>query len=109
MTAHLIQRLRGLAERATQGPLKLDRYDHGGGRLYRECPRTLVADFFDEGDREFYAALSPALVLRMLEVAEAASAVQRTGCVYGPFQESDLERAFEKLDKALAGLDGEVA
>jgi len=31
-------------------------YDHGGGRLYVEEPeRKLVADFYDQPDRDFYA------------------------------------------------------
>ena len=40
---------------ATQGPLKLERYKHGGGRLHvDERYGNLVADFYYEGDREFY-------------------------------------------------------
>lgn len=38
-------------------PLTLNRYDHGGGRLYLDGEsgqRELVADFYHEGDREFY-------------------------------------------------------
>ena len=53
--------LRDLMKGATPVPLTLIRYEHGGGRLYREEPRTLVADFFDEGDRELFAAMRNAL------------------------------------------------
>jgi hypothetical protein len=33
------------------------RYDHGGGRMYRELPdgrRSLILDVYEHGDREFY-------------------------------------------------------
>lgn len=33
------------------------RYDHGGGRMYRETPdrrRSLILDVYEAGDREFY-------------------------------------------------------
>ena len=42
---------------ATPGPWRVDRYDHGGGRAYIEEPRrTLIADFYQEGDREMLAS-----------------------------------------------------
>lgn len=45
---------RELLANAAHGPLELIRYEHGGGRLYREEPRDLVADFYDAGNRELY-------------------------------------------------------
>ena len=45
---------RELLANAAHGPLKLIRYEHGGGRLYREEPRDLIADFYDAGNRELY-------------------------------------------------------
>lgn len=36
--------------------LTLTRYDHGGGRLLSPEPRDLVADFYDDANREFYFA-----------------------------------------------------
>ena len=50
--------LKRAAERATKGPFVLMRYDHGGGRMYQDAPDAsaeLVADFYGEADREYYA------------------------------------------------------
>ena len=66
--------LRRLAESATKGAT-LERYRNGGGRLaIWGIPRELVADFFNERDREFYAAANPAAVLDMLNQLDAAEA-----------------------------------
>jgi len=46
----------------------LIRYDHGGGRLFIDGEageRTLIADFYNQGDREFYSA-APQLVRELL-------------------------------------------
>lgn len=43
-----------LLAQVAHGPLTLIRYDHGGGRLYREEPRDLIADFYDAANRELY-------------------------------------------------------
>jgi hypothetical protein len=57
----------------TPGPLTLTRYDHGGGRLSFAPDaehRTLVADFYHEGDREFYTAsanLAPSIIREQQE------------------------------------------
>lgn len=58
--------------KATPEPLTLTRYEHGGGRLYKEEPRTLVADFYDEPDRELFYAMRAKLPA-LLAVVEAAS------------------------------------
>src|SRR5688500_12350284 len=61
------------AERAT--PLddkhKLIRYDHGGGRLYREDgkDRDLLADFYDEDNRELYYWLATHALTLLRELA----------------------------------------
>ena len=65
-----LQSLKSAAKAATQGPLKLNRYDHGGGRLFREEPRQLVMDTYEEGDREFYALASPSVILALIERVE---------------------------------------
>lgn len=70
MTAELEQRLREAAEKATQvKDIDLMRYGHGGGRLaiMRDGDRTLVADFYQEGDTEFYGLCSPENILALLE------------------------------------------
>lgn len=59
--------LDGIKQRADAAPkenLRLTRYDHGGGRLVEYIPRpersfgaddrNLVADFYDEANRECY-------------------------------------------------------
>ena len=46
-------------EKAATRDATLVRYDHGGGRFFRDGEsgqRVLVADFYNEGDREFYTA-----------------------------------------------------
>lgn len=107
MTDH-IERLRGLLEKATPGPLILIRYDHGGGRLYQETPRQLVADFFQEPDRELFYAMRNAFPA-LLAVAEAAKKAcadydkRRSGrnadcpCIYS--LEYDLPEALANLKK----------
>jgi hypothetical protein len=67
--------LERIARAATPDPLTVIRYEHGGGRIFLEEPRTLVADFFNEGDREFYAAASPSTVLEMVAELRALRAV----------------------------------
>jgi hypothetical protein len=60
----------------TPGPLTLTRYAHGGGRLSFAPDtehRTLVADFYHEGDREFYTAsanLAPSIIREQQEEIE---------------------------------------
>lgn len=63
-----VAELRRLAEAATRGAT-LRRYDHGGGRLaiFDGEHRQLVADFYDEANREFYAAASPDVVLGLTD------------------------------------------
>lgn len=74
MTTPTFNRTRALellnldAKRTPTETATLIRYDHGGGRLFipgnngtrvsdgSHIKRTLIADFFNEGDREFYAA-----------------------------------------------------
>lgn len=70
-----VERLRALYEAGTKGPLTLMRYEHGGGRLYKEEPRTLVADFYHEADRELLTAMHAALP-HLLAVAEAAERIK---------------------------------
>lgn len=53
--------LRILDGKATPGPLILIKYEHGGGRLYKEEPRQLIADFFDAENREVFVAARNAL------------------------------------------------
>lgn len=54
-----IEKIRELLEKANRSPSRtLIRYDHGGGRLYipgdGDERRDLIADFYDEANREFY-------------------------------------------------------
>jgi hypothetical protein len=71
-----LQSLIAKAKAATQGPLTVIRYEHGGGRIYKEEPRTLVADLFQENDREFIASCNPHLILALCELARAAEAFE---------------------------------
>lgn len=61
MSDELLQRARELlALRDKATPIEgavFNRYEHGGGRLYNENgKRTLIADCFNESDREFFFA-----------------------------------------------------
>jgi len=75
-----LQQLRELAQKATQLPRQVIRYDHGGGRIYATLPdgsQELIADTYASGDREFIAACSPDRILAMLDVCEAADGLSR--------------------------------
>jgi hypothetical protein len=64
--------MRERAEAATVGA-SLERYRHGGGRMaiFATGGRCLVADFFDEGNREHYAAWHPAVALAVADWLDA--------------------------------------
>jgi len=55
----VLERVKELDREASPAP-HLTRYGHGGGRAWTGTPsdpgRTLVADYYNEGDREFYHA-----------------------------------------------------
>jgi len=60
-TQAIAARLTAIAERLddatseTHPQLKVNRYDHGGGRMFIDGEtRQLIADFYDEAEREFY-------------------------------------------------------
>jgi hypothetical protein len=62
------QTLRALVSKVTPGKHETMRYVHGGGRIHVDETRTLVADLYQEGDREFVAAISDGrLVLALLD------------------------------------------
>ena len=85
-----------LAE-ATPGPWRVNRYDHGGGRAYIEEPRrTLIADLYQEGDREMLAHAPDDL--RYLLDALAAERVAARG------HRERAERAEAELRHLHAGL-----
>lgn len=50
----VVDETRILLAQAAHGPLTLVRYDHGGGKLYRDEPRDLIAHFYDAANRELY-------------------------------------------------------
>lgn len=68
----ILSDLEAKARAATPGPLSVNRYDHGGGRLFIREPLQLIADLYDEGNREYYAAFSPSIALKLLKIARAA-------------------------------------
>ena len=71
--ADLIARLEALDKAATPD-LEIVRYPHGGGRVFGTDGRTLVADFYNEADREYWLALRNELprLLRLLRAGENA-------------------------------------
>lgn len=75
-TSRSIASAETLLAQLTPEPHVVHRYEHGGGRVYREVPResphyrgeterTLIADYYQEGDREFHIA-APGLVRDLL-------------------------------------------
>jgi len=86
-----IEKLAGLAEGATQDDrVSLQRYDHGGGRLAIFAPtRILIADFYIEADREYYAACSPAAIAQAAaEYAELVAERDRYKALAGELAEA---------------------
>ncbi len=83
-----------IARAATQDPLTVVRYEHGGGRIFMEEPRALVADFYQEGDREFYAAASPSTVLEM--VAELRALRRRLKAADAVIGEQSVRRPWDQ-------------
>ena len=54
-----LHELKRLLMEATPLPHKVNRYDHGGGRVFVDAgeDRNLIADFYEEADRELFIAL----------------------------------------------------
>jgi hypothetical protein len=74
----LLAPVRARAEAATEGPWEIERYPHGGGRIWKKLHsgnRSLIADTFDgAGNREFlFHARSD--VPRLLKAIEAVAAL----------------------------------
>lgn len=65
----VLERIEERLAAATPGNLEVVRYAHGGGRVH--VGRTLVADFFHEGDREAWL-LARNLFPELLAVVRAA-------------------------------------
>lgn len=65
-----LDRLDARAKAATPGPWEMHRYQHGSGRIFKD--RSLIADVHGEGDREWFAALSPDVVTSLVAQAREA-------------------------------------
>lgn len=122
--ADAVAKIAELDAKRTQHPSMM-RYEHGGGRLalVEQGNRKLVADFYDEENREFYGeAPTMAQVIRQLwEDHEANRAVMEqvrytlqiyanrdlfVGSFY-PSGHSEAEKALAALDAALGNKGGE--
>jgi hypothetical protein len=103
MTEEQLQSIRKRLQAATPEPLVLSQYTHGGGRLWCESPRTLVADFYHEGDREFYGnALED--VQALLEENERLREVERKAQ-----EQSEYIQAHSLTEIEVAALRAELA
>jgi hypothetical protein len=70
-----LEELKALLNAATPLPLKVNKYDHGGGRLFHDEPRKLVADFYDQPDRDLFLAMRDQ-ISDLIAVAEAAQCIR---------------------------------
>ena len=71
------EKLRALLAEATPGPYAVSRYRHGGGRVSDEATgRVLIADLYNEADRELWIAAVNALPA-LLDVLDAARDTHR--------------------------------
>lgn len=57
MSEAMIVRLTAAFAKTTKGKLTINRYEHGGGRMFVDDGknRDLIADTYNAGDREFIA------------------------------------------------------
>ena len=55
----------GSGQRGDTGTVELVRYRHGTGRLSHGV--TLIADLYNEGDREWFALADPTTILALIE------------------------------------------
>ena len=75
------------AKAVAERSLTLTRYEHGGGRLVIEDgnDRKLIADFYDEANREHYAAFDPTtcaeLMREVLRLREQIADIKHVGSV----------------------------
>lgn len=110
-TPDAIARLAALMEKATPGPLALHRYEHGGGRLLKEEPRTLVADFYHEGDREAIVALVnawPAIRRALTEARWVAGWYSTPEAQERCANDGGIKEAVANISMALAALAAAV-
>jgi hypothetical protein len=81
-TTDRLREIEARCEAATSGA-ELVRYDHGGGRLYKKrgSPnRELVADFYDEANREFYFSARTDIPYLLGEVRRLREALAGCWC-----------------------------
>lgn len=82
VTDEIVSEAERLLSALTPEPHVVHRYEHGGGRVYREVPRpepnyrgdtdrTLIADYYHVGDREFHIA-APQLVRQLIDALKGA-------------------------------------
>jgi len=93
-----LEELKALLNAATPLPLKVNKYDHGGGRLFQDEPRKLVADFYDQPDRGLFLAMRDQ-ISDLIAVAEAAD-------FYATYEHTKTSRleALERLIERLLPL-----
>lgn len=102
-----LARIEEAAGKANSLPMKVNRYDHGGGRFWTELDgkRNLIADFYEEGDREYYLAASPSAILSLLARMEALEKVAAlVEELWDMDEDDDRPSANERLSRALDDL-----
>lgn len=101
-----LTKLEGLAKGASQGTREMLRYEHGGGRAiiyYGDGHSGLLADLYERGDRELFAACSPKTILALVRVARAAQemkAIDHHGCELED-AENELYAALDELGRVM--------
>lgn len=81
MTPEQLAEIEGRLAAVTPGEWELSRYDHGGGRIWDSATkRVLIADLYQEGDREFIAHARtdiPALIAELKRCQAVIAKVER--------------------------------
>lgn len=80
MTPEELAEIERRLDAVTPGEWELSRYDHGGGRIWDAATkRVLIADLYQEGDREFIAHARsdvPALIAELKRCQAVIAAVE---------------------------------
>lgn len=87
-------------EKAATRGAEIVRYQHGGGRLavFGDGECKIVADFYSEGDREFYVSAREDVPYLLAACQVLAEALQRATLIPGPAHPTGPDALARALD-----------